>query len=95
MPLLINRHKIFTENILSKFAGFYKRVGLISRYSIFNFAFTSITTNEEPRTGKPVDFTPEIKDVVVWYTVSHILKRPMVKPPKNAWRDSTQSKSAT
>ena len=44
----------------SKFSRFFKRLGSISRYYTLNFDFASICTKEESRTGKRVDFTPEV-----------------------------------
>ena len=49
----------------SKFSGFCKRVGSVSKYSTFNFAFVYICTNEEQKKGKPVYFTPEAEDEVI------------------------------
>ena len=42
---------------------------LNSRDSTFNFAFASIDTKEEPRTGNKIYFTPEYKDEVIKETV--------------------------
>ena len=44
----------------SKFSGFSKRVASISRYSKFNFSFAYICAREDPITGMPMDFTPEV-----------------------------------
>ena len=49
----------------SKFAGFYKRIWSISGDSTFNLAFSSLCTNEDPRIGKPMDFTLEAEDEVI------------------------------
>ena len=57
-------------------------MGSISRYSTFNFALSYICTNEEPRTGKKMDFTPEDEDEVIREEVSHKLDRPLVNIPK-------------
>ena len=42
-----------------KFYGFCKRMGSISRYSTFNFAFDFICKKEESITGKTMVFIPE------------------------------------
>ena len=49
----------------NKFSIFWKRVGIVSRYSTFNFAFAYIFTMEDPRTGNPMDFTPAVEDEVI------------------------------
>ena len=49
----------------SKFAGFCKRVGSISRYFTSNFSFASICTTEDPIADKPMDYTLESKDEVI------------------------------
>ena len=46
------------QAVFRNFAVFYKRLGLISRYSTFNFDFSSIYTRDYLRTGKTMDFTP-------------------------------------
>ena len=79
----------------SKFAQFFKRVGSISIYFIFNFPFASIFTRGDPRTGRPIDFTPEVEDEFISEAVSQKLDRPLVNPPNKVWRDSTQTKNPT
>ena len=69
-----------TQAGFSKFAGFFNRVGSISRDYIFFFAFTYICKKEDPRTGKPIDFTPESEDEVIWKVVSQKLYRLLVNP---------------
>ena len=64
----------------SKFSGFYTRVVSISIYFKYNFSFASICTIEYPRTGKSMNFTPEVEDEVIMYAVSHKLDRPLVNP---------------
>ena len=48
-----------------------------------------ICTKKDPRTCKPMDFTPEAEDEVIREAVSHKLYRPLVNPSKKVWRDST------
>ena len=55
-------------------------MGSISIDSTFNFAFAYIFKKEDPRTGKPVDFTPEEEDEVIRDPVSHKLDRPIINP---------------
>ena len=74
------------QYILSKFDGFCKIVVSISRDSTFNFHFESISTKEEPITGKPIDFTPEAYDEVIREAVSHKLYRPLVNTSNKVWR---------
>ena len=77
----------------SKFAQFCKRVGSILIYFIFNFLFVSIFTRGDLRTGRPMDFTPEVEDEFISEAVSQKLDRPLVNPPNKVWRDSTQTKN--
>ena len=55
-------------------------MGSISKYSSFNFALASICTRDEPKTGKPMYFTPEVEDEVIREAVSHKLDKPIVNP---------------
>ena len=57
---------------------------------IYTFNFASIITRYEPRTGKPVDFTPEVEDEVIRDAVLHKSDRNLVNPLNKVWRDSTQ-----
>ena len=52
-------------------------MGSISRDSTFTFAFAYICTNEYPRTGNLMDFTPESDNEVIRYSVSHNLDIPL------------------
>ena len=52
----------------------------ISRYSTFELYFPSICKKEDPRTGMPMDFTPESEDEVIMESVSNKLDRPLVNP---------------
>ena len=79
----------------SKFSGFFKSVGSISIDSTFNFEFASICTRENPISGKPMDFTPEVEYGFNRDELSHTLDRPLVNPPSKFWRDSTQTKIIT
>ena len=75
------------QYIFSKFYGFFKRVGSISINSTFNFDFVYIRTMEEPRTDKPMDFTPEVEYKVIREAVSHKLDIPLVNPSNKFLRD--------
>ena len=79
----------------SKVYKFCKRVGSISRYSTFNFAFASICTKKDPRKHKPMDFIPENKDEVIRESASHKLYRTLANPLIRVWRDSNQTKAPT
>ena len=68
-------------------------MGSISINSTFNFAF--ICAREETITGKPIDFTPEVKDEVIRDAVSHKLDRPLVNQSDKLCRNSTQTKTPT
>ena len=46
-------------------------MGSISIYSTFNFVLAYICTREDPITGKPMDFNPEVEYEVVMEAVSH------------------------
>ena len=61
-------------------------MGSISRYSTFNFSFSSIVTSQDPRTCKPKDFTPEVEDEVIRDAVSYKLEIPLVNPSDKFWR---------
>ena len=65
-----------------KFSVLFKRGGSISRYSTFKFFLSSLCTREEPRTDKPVYFTPESEYEVIRDTVSHKLDGLIVNPYK-------------
>ena len=49
-----------TQAFFSKFFGFYKSVISIIKDSAINFTFASIGTKYKLRTGKPMNFTPEV-----------------------------------
>ena len=68
------------QNFFGKYSIFFKRVVSISRYSTFNCSFASICTREEPRTGNPMGFTPQVEDKVFRDSVSHKLDIPLVNP---------------
>ena len=40
-------------------------MGSVPLYFTFNFAFVSIFTREDSRTGEPMYFTPEAEDEVI------------------------------
>ena len=48
------------QSDFGKLSGFCKRLIFISKYSTISFTFSYIGTKEEPRTVKPMDFTPEV-----------------------------------
>ena len=56
----------------------------ISRYCIFKFLFASICKNKYPRTGKPMDFTPEAEGEVIREAASHKLDRLLVNTSNKA-----------
>ena len=53
---------------------------------MFNFVFASICTKEEPITGKPIYFTPEVEDEIIREVVSQKRDRPLVNPSNKVWR---------
>ena len=87
--------KLEIQDGFSNFSGFYKIVGSISRDYKFNFDFASICTREEPRTEKPIYFTPEAEYGVIREAVSQKLDRSLVNTSNKFWRDSTQTKYPT
>ena len=52
----------------------------------FNFTFASVCAREKPRTGKPMDFTPEVEYEVIREAASKQLDRPLVNPWNKASR---------
>ena len=80
------------QAVFRNVAWFCKRVGSISRDYIFNFSFVSLCTREDPRTDKPMDFTPEVEIEVIREAVSQKLDRPLVHPSNKFGRDSNQIK---
>ena len=51
----------------------------VKRFHV-KFYHASICTKKEPRTGKPIDFTPEAEDEVIRKAVSQKLDRSMFNP---------------
>ena len=80
---------------LGIFSGCCKIVGSISRYSTIKFDFESICTKDYTIAEKPMDFTPEVEDEVIWDAVSHKLYRRVVNPSNKVWIESTQTKFST
>ena len=68
-------------------------MGSFSIYFTFNFAFESICTREDERTGNPINFIPEAEDEVIREAISHKLDRPLVNPLNRFLMDSTQTKT--
>ena len=89
--------KCFSQNVkyrsdLAIFPG-STRQDLISKDSKFNFEFTPIVTKEDPITGKPMDFTPEVENKVIGYALSQKLDILLFNPSKKVRKDSTQYKT--
>ena len=62
-----------------------KIVESISKDSTFNFSISPICTREEPKTGKPIYFNPDVEDEVITDLVSNKLDRSLVNPPNKVW----------
>ena len=85
--------ELYTQAVFRKFSGFCKRLESISRDFKFKILLLLICEREEPRTGNPMDFTPEEEDKVTREAVSHKLEKPLVNISNKVWRDSNQTKS--
>ena len=55
----------------------------------------TIWKKKEPRTGNPIDLTPEVEDKVIGQTILNKLYRPLVNSSNKIWRDLTQTKTPT
>ena len=53
-----------------------------SRYYTLNFAFASICTRKDPRTGQKIYFIPVAEDEVIMEVVKNKFYRPLVNPLK-------------
>ena len=57
--------------VFIKISKFFRIVISTSKYSIFNFMFSSIRIQEGTRTGQPMDFTPEVEIEVIRVYLYH------------------------